>query len=121
MTCEHGTKISWSYYSYFKRYCKLKFKNKAKLCVQICPIFTGPVTYCPIPHDGGMYIARFQLLLLEKSHICCIITHNYIITHCALHYLTSTGCSVTTTYIALAILTYKHVATVKPRPVNIRN
>ena len=29
---------------YFRKYCKLKFKNKAKFCVQICPIFAGPVT-----------------------------------------------------------------------------
>ena len=31
----------------FKRYyiAKLKFKNKAKFCVQIYPIFAGPVTY----------------------------------------------------------------------------
>ena len=34
-----------SWLLYFKRYCKLKFKNNAKFCVQICPIFAGPVTF----------------------------------------------------------------------------
>ena len=36
----------------FKRYCKLKFKNQAKFCVQICPIFAGPVTYVFIQYTG---------------------------------------------------------------------
>ena len=38
-------KILLSWHLYFKRYCKLKFKNKAKFCMQICPIFAGRVTY----------------------------------------------------------------------------
>ena len=65
---------------YFKRYCKLKFKNKVKFGVQICPIFAGPVTYSTTRHrqmctDSGSHIrspqpnCRPPLVLFHQSGI----------------------------------------------------
>ena len=40
--------ISVTYLEYFKKYGKLKFKNWAKICVQINPVFSDQVKYCEI-------------------------------------------------------------------------
>ena len=50
------------------QYCKLNFKNKAKLFVQICPIFAGPVTYTIFPFSSDVYYYIFLHNYLENTH-----------------------------------------------------
>ena len=44
LTCDIFNLLNLTLLLYFKRYCKLNFKNKAIFCVQICHIFAGLVT-----------------------------------------------------------------------------
>ena len=60
---------------YFKRYCELKLKNKAKFCVQICPIFAGPVTYYVFYYTGGLVDAPKEEVTysyVQKTELTCI-------------------------------------------------
>ena len=56
------------------QYCKLNFKNKAKLFVQICPIFAGPVTYTIFSFSSDVYYYVF--LLKTLIHLMCMLTSN---------------------------------------------
>ena len=53
---------------------KLKFKN-SKFCVQICPIFTGPVTYY-IPYNQKYWQALY-LAICSKSAIDRILNWQF--------------------------------------------
>ena len=56
LSMQHEIKISCSV-TYFESYSELKFKIYAKFCVQICPVFTGPVKVSftmPIMYAGIM-------------------------------------------------------------------
>ena len=56
---------------YFKRYCKLKFKNKAKFCVQICPIFAGPVTFMLFNLELETQLKTTLIISVLDSHNRC--------------------------------------------------
>ena len=68
MINQYSTKISATYFEYFKSYGKLKFKKYAKIFVQMYPIFAGLVTNFNI-----LYFRSIRNVLTSEgalSHSC---------------------------------------------------